>query len=94
MTGSSPRARGTQLRQIAERINQRFIPAGAGNAAPSGLYDPLEAVHPRGRGERPSNHPRTQDEVGSSPRARGTPLKLHVEIMFLRFIPAGAGNAM
>ena len=91
--GSSPRARGTQLRAEVEEVARRFIPAGAGNA---GMLDPnwrASTVHPRGRGERCrcscQNHPL----AGSSPRARGTRLQVLPIRLFGRFIPAGAGNA-
>ena len=49
--GSSPRARGTprQGQQRADR--RRFIPAGAGNTAPTTEAAAARTVHPRGRGE-------------------------------------------
>jgi len=52
----------------------------------------MESVHPRGRGEH-LIHSRTQPtNVGSSPRARGTPPEITIEHVASRFIPAGAGN--
>ena len=52
--GSSPLARGTDLRHRVSVIRQRFIPAGAGNrAAGSGSWL-AGTVHPRWRGEQDS----------------------------------------
>src|SRR5436309_3056598 len=50
------------------------------------------AVHPRVRGEHGADVTCTVDDGGSSPRARGTRLAPLVPILFLRFIPACAGN--
>ena len=51
-----------------------------------------EPVHPRGRGEHCSALSRRSCEVGSSPRARGTPRQGREAFLTQRFIPAGAGN--
>ena len=91
--GSSPRARGTRRSGMLLRALVRFIPAGAGNATPPAWCPARWPVHPRGRGER-LDQPRPEGrQVGSSPRARGTPLRLGNRLRQLRFIPAGAGNA-
>ncbi len=50
-TGSSPRARGTDLQGDLGVAGQRFIPAGAGNSLASGASGWAMTVHPRGRGE-------------------------------------------
>ena len=49
--GSSPRVRGTFIRTTHMPMNNRFIPAGAGNIASSPRSGTLEPVHPRGCGE-------------------------------------------
>ena len=49
--GSSPRARGTQVRRKFLFDLNRFIPAGAGNTRSVRRGRAVGAVHPRGRGE-------------------------------------------
>ena len=92
MSGSSPRARGTQQTPLANRYPDRFIPAGAGNTCVIAVLPPQPPVHPRGRGEHSGLCLTASWASGSSPRARGTPVrKTHISHMS-RFIPAGAGN--
>ena len=50
--GSSPHTRGTRGQPLRGQEAGRFIPAYAGNAALWGAESPLQAVHPRIRGER------------------------------------------
>ena len=71
-SGSSPRARGTRRPVLRVRSSSRFIPAGAGNALSPVLSWSLQAVHPRGRGERGGLSLVRLRCPGSSPRARGT----------------------
>ena len=71
--GSSPRARGTQVRRLRCRSKRRFIPAGAGNTVLEPRRVRVLAVHPRGRGEHKLWAAVSVFNVGSSPRARGTP---------------------
>ena len=92
--GSSPRARGTRLRDGVRGVRMRFIPAGAGNAARNAGRGSRPSVHPRGRGERHLMNQSPTDGRGSSPRARGTPSFMRKKASLLRFIPAGAGNAI
>ena len=69
--GSSPRTRGTHFGERREIHEWRFIPAHAGNASSSRLFQSSSMVHPRARGERSIN-PVTgviPDQV--HPRARG-----------------------
>ncbi len=54
---------------------------------------PNTAVHPRGCGERILVIIWPLNQVGSSPRVRGTPVKNFLVRTITRFIPAGAGNA-
>ncbi len=91
--GSSPRLRGTRNSKVVGRIDDRFIPAPAGNAWPTSGSAKLMAVHPRACGERVIHrhaYPRT---LGSSPRLRGTPQHSLAALGGRRFIPAPAGNA-
>ena len=71
-TGSSPRARGTQLAVDLKLSVTRFIPACAGNTCARTATGGRRAVHPRVRGEHSIAVPRTSPGCGSSPRARGT----------------------
>ena len=90
--GSSPRARGTpQLVSLPDGFN-RFIPAGAGNTSHRCDPGPTASVHPRGRGEHCAPNPPADVRGGSSPRARGTLSCGRGHRVYLRFIPAGAGN--
>ena len=90
--GSSPQVRGTRSQSQPEFQIHRFIPAGAGNTF---LLEPLRSsltVHPRRCGEHNVRTNTSGHVFGSSPQVRGTRhwyLAFHV---FLRFIPAGAGN--
>ena len=78
--GSSPRARGTRLRQHPEELDVRFIPAGAGNTSHPGPCRVHTAVHPRGRGEHALPALSSTDPDGSSPRARGTHLVYQTDL--------------
>ena len=90
--GSSPRARGTRESYPVRLIFDRFIPAGAGNTSRPPISTARSAVHPRGRGEHIIWFLSLLLITGSSPRARGTPLKVGIAGGVSRFIPAGAGN--
>ena len=90
--GSSPQARGTRTGQAGRALDQRFIPAGAGNTRPQVLTRHLYAVHPRRRGEHSSRAQTSDSPAGSSPQARGTQPYQIPGRGVARFIPAGAGN--
>ena len=90
--GSSPRARGTLCDTRISPLQQRFIPACAGNTSWLAKPQPVDAVHPRVRGEHVRRPLRRLRVYGSSPRARGTPFQDFLIGGFLRFIPACAGN--
>ena len=51
IVGSSPRKRGTDMRQRDQRIAERFIPAQAGNRRPCARHRGAWPVHPRASGE-------------------------------------------
>ncbi len=90
--GSSPRARGTPIWWGRELHGPRFIPACAGNTAPSRTRTRSPSVHPRVRGEHVERRVGPQHGDGSSPRARGTPPHERQHRAGGRFIPACAGN--
>ena len=92
--GSSPRVRGTLVRDAEFFQRRRFIPAGAGNAPPRSKRCRFHSVHPRGCGERSGNAAASSLLSGSSPRVRGTRSARAGKTPPTRFIPAGAGNAL
>ncbi len=73
-SGSSPRGRGTGKGNFAAHIDDRFIPAGAGNGVWAGARPAMAAVHPRVGGERDAETDAQLQVRGSSPRGRGTAL--------------------
>ncbi len=91
-SGLSPLARGTPVFANLWTIAIRFIPAGAGNTYPPEHAPHFDSVYPRWRGEHIDPEQQYAQTDGLSPLARGTlPYRLP-DIIFLRFIPAGAGN--
>ncbi len=91
--GSSPRVRGTRKYFTKKDLDQRFIPAGAGNSLSTQSHKLFGAVHPRGCGELIITAQQKALINGSSPRVRGTPNNINPIINDNRFIPAGAGNS-
>ena len=90
--GSSPHMRGTFLQLIADLVDQRFIPAHAGNIARRDRYRGRPPVHPRTCGEHATAFPDVAPESGSSPHMRGTYRRPDKWDRKRRFIPAHAGN--
>ena len=90
--GSSPRMRGTLIHAVAHPLEQRFIPAYAGNTQAGGKADRIVAVHPRVCGEHASEDWQAFGPAGSSPRMRGTRNPKRIPARNIRFIPAYAGN--
>ena len=90
--GSSPPARGTSLAIYQKLINDRFIPACAGNIRRCWPPRRFWPVHPRLRGEHSIMARYRKTGVGSSPPARGTFLFMFFPCSLIRFIPACAGN--
>ena len=70
--GSSPRVRGTDRRTPHCRAASRFIPACAGNSKGPARSPAALAVHPRVCGEQEVWKMNIIDQIGSSPRVRGT----------------------
>ena len=91
--GSSPRLRGTLEPPVAVLGPERFIPAPAGNAAPTTSMATQSTVHPRACGERHCSVVKPSWRAGSSPRLRGTLSSQSALSSKARFIPAPAGNA-
>ena len=90
--GSSPRMRGTRVRAALVPVEDRFIPAHAGNTyVDSGTVANL-SVHPRACGEHLRKSATMAPRLGSSPRMRGTPVSDGEIYDSRRFIPAHAGN--
>ena len=74
--GSSPQARGTPANNILVQPIDRFIPAGAGNTAPTVRTRQCGAVHPRRRGEHPSDLSKQTREFRFIPAGAGNTLCL------------------
>ena len=91
--GLSPLARGTPRATSATRINNRFIPAGAGNSHGIWQTSSTCTVYPRWRGELDSKPVTRTHQPGLSPLARGTSDDSIAADESERFIPAGAGNS-
>ena len=70
--GSSPLARGTQGSYTSGVLQERFIPARAGNTKELRSNNRQKAVHPRSRGEHSFISDQLHSSAGSSPLARGT----------------------
>jgi len=91
-SGSSPRMRGTQILLIYRELEERFIPAHAGNTQPRQFPRRGRPVHPRACGEHKSSSSTANSKSGSSPRMRGTLSPDSFREGGVRFIPAHAGN--
>ncbi len=94
VTGSSPRMRGTQSLCQIQFIQNRFIPAHAGNTTPHHQPPLPSPVHPRACGEHSDRRTQALIASGSSPRMRGTPISYRPAAAITRFIPAHAGNTI
>ena len=92
--GSSPRVRGTDLREFLGTADKRFIPACAGNSISAALSAISLPVHPRVCGEQFFLSSHSRRSIGSSPRVRGTVCSSTSRFYASRFIPACAGNSV
>ena len=90
--GPSPRLRGTLDTLGLKLLEHRSIPAPAGNTTEKGTSRELSTVHPRACGEHLFHRRRQTYAPGPSPRLRGTPVDVAVEVSGTRSIPAPAGN--
>ena len=90
--GSSPRGRGTRGAGAQRFPRGRVIPAWAGNTRTHGARRHRCAGHPRVGGEHTAGGVPYRDEIGSSPRGRGTHGLRTPWPGQLRVIPAWAGN--
>ena len=92
--GLSPLARGTPCASNHSFGDTRFIPAGAGNTTVTKSVSGRVSVYPRWRGEHESTFINISCTGGLSPLARGTRDYQRGQIIYCRFIPAGAGNTL
>ncbi len=92
ISGLSPLARGTPCASNHSFGDTRFIPAGAGNTTVTKSVSGRVSVYPRWRGEHESTFINISCTGGLSPLARGTRDYQRGQIIYCRFIPAGAGN--
>ena len=90
--GSSPRARGAQLDLRAVLRQVGIIPACAGSTTASISSAPQVRDHPRVRGEHTPRTAPKYSKAGSSPRARGAPLRDDPGVLLAGIIPACAGS--
>ena len=90
--GSSPRVRGTRDDYLGQDEHQGIIPACAGNTATPMRHEASPRDHPRVCGEHPRWLRGSIIARGSSPRVRGTPCPLVVQVQRTGIIPACAGN--
>ena len=90
--GSSPRLRGTPHELQQNEPQGRLIPAAAGNTSAARRRTSRRPAHPRGCGEHRVAGCGQKRAGGSSPRLRGTPRRMSVEVHMHRLIPAAAGN--
>ena len=91
-TGSSPRMRGTHIRPPECVRTLGIIPAYAGNTWYGGAVKAFDRDHPRVCGEHFKYGVGFVNDLGSSPRMRGTPLASTDHSARLGIIPAYAGN--
>ena len=90
--GSSPHARGTRVHACASAGDAGIIPACAGNTFLFRLDLIVDGDHPRMRGEHLPDVMTVAIKTGSSPHARGTPVRVRVQEPVGGIIPACAGN--
>ena len=92
--GSSPRVRGKPGDFVAGRGWHGLIPARAGKTRPSATLSPRSPAHPRVCGENAGIWRPAQQALGSSPRVRGKPVTLCIDLDGQRLIPACAGKTI
>ena len=90
--GSSPHARGALLETLPLVNLQGIIPACAGSTRTAGSRREEAWDHPRMRGEHGKHEPIVDEELGSSPHARGALSDLGEQQRHSGIIPACAGS--
>ena len=90
--GLSPRGRGKRPQQIIVGIDQRSIPAWAGETALPEGWVYLDQVYPRVGGGNGSANPKHSNLPGLSPRGRGKPCSFTLPFPMSGSIPAWAGE--
>ena len=90
--GSSPHTRGAQPLFLAERRDDRIIPAYAGSTGSYRPARPCREDHPRIRGEHPVTLVTMGSNMGSSPHTRGALEHTHALAGRRGIIPAYAGS--
>ena len=91
-TGSSPRMRGTQRIHVDFPLAEGIIPAYAGNTLKCATMYTWVRDHPRVCGEHAHRNDNGTNDMGSSPRMRGTHPDIFVCADTKGIIPAYAGN--
>ena len=91
MAGSSPLARGLHRCGGGASLDAGIIPARAGFTVAIKAIGTVERDHPRSRGVYPYSTPFTYNNGGSSPLARGLPVRDTGGVRKSRIIPARAG---
>ncbi len=87
-----PAPAGNAPRQRARSAHRPVHPRACGEQEPSLQRGALTPVHPRACGEHRRIRRRRVQQVGSSPRLRGTHRPCQTSCQCRRFIPAPAGN--
>ena len=92
--GSSPRMRGTREDSQSLRSADGIIPAYAGNTSSAAFSSAAFRDHPRVCGEHPYRIIPIPEDMGSSPRMRGTHVANSYHGISGGIIPAYAGNTL
>ena len=92
LRGLSPRVRGNRARVDAPRLQERSIPACAGEPLPPWLSDDDGKVYPRVCGGTGRSDDRAGNEEGLSPRVRGNHPAPRLRVRLVGSIPACAGE--
>ena len=90
--GLSPRVRGSPNLANTCSTDLRSIPACAGEPSSGDIFCSSSTVYPRVCGGAVTNKAAIAEEIGLSPRVRGSPLALGARVIQARSIPACAGE--
>ena len=91
--GSSPHSQGTAFLDYVRAVLYRIIPALAGNRVFTSIFRSAPGDHPRTRREQAADGQIAVRGRGSSPHSQGTVIELYRDTVFIRIIPALAGNS-